>query len=118
MIGFITTQEQAQAANDAVAQAQINRGLPVFWLAGAFPIFSGEHEGETFIPCDDALMDTPLLGSPVMSPKDFPEFALIIAALGGLGARVEIDAEDIDEQDIAAFENPAELFQRHEATVA
>ena len=95
MIGFITTQEQAEAANAAVAQAQTDRGLPTFWLPGAFPIFSGAHEGGTFIPCDDALMDTPLLGSPVMSPKDFPEFADIIAALGGLGARVEIDAEDI-----------------------
>ena len=95
MIGFVTTQEQAEAANAAVAQAQTDRGLPTFWLPGSFPIFSGEHEGETFIPCDDALMHTPLLGSPVMSPKDFPEFADIIAALGGLGARVEIDAEDI-----------------------
>jgi hypothetical protein len=95
MIGFVTTPQQAQAANDAVAQAQIDRGLPVFWLPGLCPIFSGEHEGKTFIPCDDAIMDTPLLGSPVMSPKDFPEFADIIAALGGLGARVEIDAEYI-----------------------
>jgi hypothetical protein len=100
MIGFITTQERAQAANAAVAQAQINRGLPVFWLPGSFPIFSGAHEGETFIPCDDALMDTPLLGSPVMSPKDFPEFAGIIAELGGLGARVEIDEQDITEPNV------------------
>ena len=95
MTGFVTTQEQAQAANDAVAQAQTDRGLPVFWLPGAFPIFGGAHAGGTFIPCDDALMDTPLLGSPVMSPKDFPEFADIIAALGGLDARVEIDEQDI-----------------------
>ena len=95
MIGFITTQEQADAANAAVAQAQTDRGLPVFWLPGAFPIFGGAHAGETFIPCDDALMNSPLLGSPVMRPKDFPEFADIIAELGGLGARVEIAAEDI-----------------------
>jgi len=95
MIGFVTTQEQAEAANAAVAQAQMDRGLPVFWLPGAFPIFSGAHEGKTFIPCDDAIMHTPLLGSPVMSPKDFPEFTGIIAALGGLGARVELDEQDI-----------------------
>lgn len=101
MIGFVTTQEQAQAANDAVAQAQTDRGLPVFWLPGSYPIFSGEHAGETFIPCDDAIMDTPLLGSPVMSPKDFPEFAQIIAALGGLSARVEIDAQDITAPNIS-----------------
>ena len=95
MIGFVTTIEQAKAANDAVAQAQIDRGLPVFWLPGSYPIFSGEHAGKTFIPCDDAIMSTPLLGSPVQSPQDFPEFAQIITALGGLDARVEISAEDI-----------------------
>ena len=95
MIGFVTTQEQAQAVNDAVAQAQIDRGLPVFWLPGSYPIFSGEYVGKSFIPCDDAIMSTPLLGSPVQSPQDFPEFTQIITALGGLDARVEISAEDI-----------------------
>ena len=95
MIGFVTTQEQAQAVNDAVAQAQTDRGLPVFWLPGLYPIFSGEHAGETFIPCDDAVLNTPLLGSPVMTPKDFPEFSQIITTLGGLDARVEIAPEDI-----------------------
>ena len=95
MIGFITSPAQAQAANDAVAQAQINRGLPVFWLPGSYPIFSGEHVGKAFIPGDDAILSAPLIGSPVMTPQDFPEFAQIITALGGLDARVEIDPEDI-----------------------
>ena len=95
MIGFVTSPAQAQAANDAVAQAQTDRGLPVFWLPGSYPIFGGEHAGKTFVPCDDAIMSTPLLGSPVQSPRDFPEFSQIITALGGLDARVEIAPEDI-----------------------
>ena len=95
MIGFATTQEQSQAVNDAVAQAQIDRGLPVFWLPGFYPIFSGEHVGKFFVPCDDAVLNTPLLGSPVMTPRDFPEFSQIITALGGLDARVEIAPEYI-----------------------
>ena len=95
MIGFITSQEQAQAANDAVAQAQINRGLPVFWLPGSYPIFSGEHVGKTFIPSDDDILNVPLIGNPPLRPIDFAEFSQIITALGGLDARVEISAEDI-----------------------
>jgi hypothetical protein len=95
MIGFATTQEQAQAVNDAVAKAQTDRSLPVFWLPGSYPIYGGEHVGKTFIPCDDAVLNTPLLGSPVMTPQDFPEFSQIITALGGLDARVEIAPEDI-----------------------
>jgi hypothetical protein len=95
MIGFVTTQAQAQAANDAVAQAQIDRGLPVFWLVGSSPIYSGGHAGKTFIPCDDALLNTPLIGNPPATPQDFPEFAQIITTLGGLDARVEIDAQDL-----------------------
>ena len=95
MIGFVTTQEQSQAINDAVAQAQIDRWLPVFWLVGSSPIYSGGHAGKTFIPCDDALLNTPLIGNPPATPQDFPEFAQIITTLGGLDARVEIDAKDL-----------------------
>ena len=101
MIGFVTTQEQSQAINDAVAQAQIDRGLPVFWLVGSSPIYSGGHAGKTFIPCDDAILNTPLLGSPPLTPQDFPEFAQIVASLGGLNARVEIDAQDLIDHSIS-----------------
>lgn len=101
MIGFITTQEQAQAINDDVAKAQIDRGLPVFWLVGSCPIYSGEHVGETFIPCDDQIMQTPLLGSPPSKPIDFPEFSEIIATLGGLDARVELDPIHLQSPDLA-----------------
>jgi hypothetical protein len=101
MIGFVTTQEQSQAINDAVAQAQIDRGLPVFWLVGSCPIYSGMYVGKTFIPCDDALLNTPLLGSPPLTPQDFPEFAQIVATLGGLDASVEIDAQDLIDPSIS-----------------
>jgi len=91
MIGFVVTPEQAEAANAAIAEAQTSRGMPVFWLAGSYPIYTGEHAGECFIPCDDATLATPLIGHPPQTPQDFPEFFQIIDALGGLEARVEID---------------------------
>lgn len=95
MIGFITTQEQATAANAAIAEAQTSRGLPVFWLAGSCPIYSGSHAGQCFIPCDDQTLTTPLIGNPPQTPQDFPEFATIIALMGGLDARIDIPAADI-----------------------
>jgi hypothetical protein len=95
MIGFVTTKEQAAAANAAIAMAQTSRGLPVFWLAGSYPIYSGQHAGSYFIPCDDATLSTPLIGSPPQTPQDFPEYAAIIEAMGGLDARVEIEASAV-----------------------
>ena len=100
MIGFVTTQEQADAANAAIAKAQTDRGMPVFWLAGSIPILSGEHAGSYFVPCDDAILFTPLIGSPVQTPVDFPEFATIIGAMGGLDARIDIPAADITSPEI------------------
>lgn len=95
MIGFVTTQEQATAANAAIAEAQTSRGMPVFWLAGSIPIHSGEHAGRYFVPCDDQTLTTPLIGNPPQSPQDFPEFDTLIAMMGGLESRVEIDPSDI-----------------------
>ena len=95
MIGFVTTQEQATAANVAIAEAQTSRGMPVFWLAGSYPIHSGEHAGSYFVPCDDQTLATPLIGNPIQTPVDFPEFAAIVGAMGGLESRVEIDPSDI-----------------------
>ena len=97
MIGFITDKYTATQVNDAVANAQAERGLPVFWLPGKYEVFRGEHVGMFFIPCDDETLSTPLLGSPVMSPQDFPEFQTIIEELGGLDARVDLPPEDITE---------------------
>ena len=95
MIGFVTTQEQAEAVNAAIAKAQTDRGYPVFWLAGSIPIQSGEHAGMHLIPCDDGILSTPLIGNPVQTPVDFPEFATIIASMGGLDARIELSDSDI-----------------------
>jgi hypothetical protein len=95
MIGFITTQEQADAANAAIAEAQTGRGMPVFWLAGSIPIQSGEHAGMHLIPCDDSLLSTPLIGNPPQTPQDFPEFATIIDAMGGLDARIDLSTDAI-----------------------
>ena len=100
MIGFVTTQEQATAANAAIAEAQTSRGMPVFWLAGSYPIHSGEHAGSYFIPCDDAILSTPLIGNPPLTPRDFPEFAAIVGAMGGLDARIDIPAADLTSPDI------------------
>ena len=95
MIGFAVTQDQAEAANVAIAEAQTSRGMPVFWLAGSYPIYSGAHAGGCFVPCDDETLTTPLIGNPPQTPKDFPEFAIIIDAMGGLDARIDIPAADI-----------------------
>ena len=95
MIGFVTTQEQANAANAAIAEAQTSRGMPVFWLAGSYPIHSGEHASSYFVPCDDQTLTTPLIGNPPQTPQDFPEFDTLIAMMGGLESRVEIDPFDI-----------------------
>ena len=95
MIGYITTQTQAEEINAAIAKAQTDRGFPVFWLAGSIPIQSGEHAGMHFIPCDDSLLATPLIGNPPQTPVDFPEFPQLLAILGGLDARVNIDPATI-----------------------
>jgi hypothetical protein len=95
MIGFVVTPEQAQAANAAIAEAQTGRGMPVFWLAGSYPIYTGEHAGQCFIPCDDATLTTPLIGHPPQTPQDFPEFATIIESMGGLDARIDLPASNI-----------------------
>jgi hypothetical protein len=95
MIGFVVTPDQAQAAADAVAAVQIAHGSPVFWQPGAYPIFSGEHAGQYFIPCDDAILSTPLTGSPVKTPPDYAEFTAIIESMGGLSARIDIDPSSI-----------------------
>jgi hypothetical protein len=95
MIGFVVTALQAQAANAAIAEAQTSRGMPVFWLAGSNPIYTGEHAGECFIPCDDATLSTLLIGHPPQTPQDFPEFAVIIESMGGLDARIDLPSEAI-----------------------
>jgi hypothetical protein len=92
MIGFLTTLETAQAINDAVAVAQTSRGLPVYWLPSMVEIVSGPRSGMWLVPADDQLLATPLRGTPPLTPVDFPEFPQLIAMLGGLESRVELQA--------------------------
>lgn len=97
MIGFVTTQVEAQQVNDAVAQAQVDRGLLVFWLPGMYEVYHGLYDGLSFIPCDDETLSTPLRGDPPLTPIDFPEFQIVVDELGGLDARVDIPPSDIIE---------------------
>lgn len=91
MIGHITTPEIATPITAAIENAQTSRGLPVYWSLEGVPIVSGPHVGKVFLCTDDASLNTPLRGNPPQTPRDFPEFAQLLAVLGGLDARVDID---------------------------
>jgi hypothetical protein len=99
MTGYVTTSETAEAVLAAIASAFDARGLPRFWSPGKYLIYSGEHAGLYFIPAGDGILDAPLMGSPVQTPQDFPEFETLIAMMGGLEARVEIDPAIITSSD-------------------
>jgi hypothetical protein len=93
MIGFIVTAETATAVLAGIEEAQRGRGLDHYWTTGAFEIFTGGNVGKRFIPANDALLSTPLRDG--LTPQDFPEFDQLLAILGGLDARVEIDSADL-----------------------
>ena len=95
MIGYLTTPETAAAVTQAIADAQTSRGYPVVWLLVGMPVLTGEHAGLHFIPASDDILSCPLRGNPIQTPRDFPEFETLILLLGGLEARVEIDAATI-----------------------
>jgi len=95
MIGFITTPDTSAAVTQAIRDAQASRDLPVFWLLIGMPIYSGEYVGMHFISADDSILTTPLCGNPLQTPQDFPEFAGLIASLGGLEARIDLSLETI-----------------------
>lgn len=101
MIGFVTTKEQADAVNAAIAKAQISRGMPVFWIVGSTPILSGIHAGMHFIPFDNSILSTPLFGNPPKTPVDYPEFQVIVETLGGLEARIDLDSQHIVEPKVS-----------------
>jgi hypothetical protein len=93
MIGFITTPTTAEAILTGIKAAQETRGLPHYWSTGSYPIFTGAHAGKIFLPFDDEMMATNLRGG--LTPADFPEFAYLVSALGGLDARVDLDPQAI-----------------------
>ena len=97
MVGFITTPATATIVLDGIREAQLSRGTAYYWTTGAMPIHGGDDEGQMFIPADDALLATPLrLG---LTPRDFPEFGILVETLGGLDARVDLPASDIIDPD-------------------
>ena len=95
MIGFITSPETAAAVEHGIAQAFASRDLPQFWALRGMPVLTGEHAGQMFIPASDDILACPLRGNPPQRPTDYPEFDQLIAMLGGLDARVEIDRATI-----------------------
>jgi hypothetical protein len=95
MIGFITDIENADLILEKIKTAQISRNLPAFWSCGAYIVTSGEHDGLAFIPADDVILNTPLMGDPALRPIDFPEYMEIIESLGGLNSRVSINPKVI-----------------------
>lgn len=97
MIGFITTPATATIVLDGIREAQLSRGTAYYWTTGSMPIYAGTHSGQTFIPADDALLDTQLRQG--LTPRDFPEFDILVEALGGLEARVDLPASDIIDPD-------------------
>jgi len=89
MIGFITTPETSADITAAVELAQTSRGLAPYIGIRGMEILSGSDIGQHFIPFDDSALMTPLHGGTHVS--DYPEFTSLLAMLGGLDARVDID---------------------------
>jgi hypothetical protein len=90
--GYITDQTTADAVSAAVEAACDARGVARFIAVRGMPIFSGPHAGAVFIPLDDISLDQRLMHDKM---RDYPEFQQLVASLGGLDARVEIDAQDL-----------------------
>ena len=102
MIGFITTPQTADAILAGIRTAQESRGLPHYWTVGSYPIHTGTHAGKMFLPFDDEMMATNLRGG--LTPVDFPEFAQLVGALGGLDARIDLDPQAIIDPDAPTSE--------------
>lgn len=89
MIGFITSPETSAAITSAVELAQTSRDLAPYIGICGMEILSGPNAGQHFIPFDDLALTTPLHGGTHVS--DYPEFSALLAMLGGLDARVDIN---------------------------
>ena len=93
MKGFIVPPIIATAVLDGITTAQTSRGLSPYWTCGSYEIFTGTYAGERFLPFDENMMATNLRQG--ATPMDFPETQQLLALLGGLDARVELDASVI-----------------------
>lgn len=91
--GYIVITEVKDAILNQVKQSQESKGLPHYWSPGALEVLAGEHLGKWFIPFTDEMIDTVLRDG--MKPLDFPEGQQLVAMMGGLEARVELDEQDI-----------------------
>jgi hypothetical protein len=98
MIGFVTTPETAAEVLDAIREAQTSRGSAHYWTTGSMPIHNGQHAGLTLVPASDEILDTPLRKG--QTPRDFPEFDILVDSLGGLEARVDVDEENLVDPNI------------------
>lgn len=104
MIGFVTTSQKAAGILKGIKNAQEGRGKAHYWTTGAYPIYTGEHAGKTFIPFDDTMKNTNLRNG--LKPADFPEFPQLLNALGGLNARVDLDPQAIIDPNAETFSTP------------
>lgn len=98
MMGFVTLAATANAITDGVRTAQTSRGLPVYWLPGRRTIGSGKHLGKVFIPFTEMTRQTILRAGTTV--EQFPEFGTLVAILGGLEARVEVDPVNFVEEEV------------------
>jgi hypothetical protein len=101
MIGFITSPAIAETILTSIQAAQESRGLPHYWTVGSYPIYTGAHVGKMFLPFDDKMMATNLHKE--LTPVDFPEFAQLVKILGGLEARIDLDAQTIIDPNVKDF---------------
>jgi hypothetical protein len=95
--GYLTDSDTAAAISVSVGLACDARGLPRFIGITPMPIYAGTHKGKMFLPLSDMALEQVLWRGVKM--KDFPEFQQIIDALGGLSARVTIQASSLIDPD-------------------
>jgi hypothetical protein len=93
MIGYLTNKNVAENITEITRNLQLSRNWPVFWLIEGMPIESGVYSGQYFVPFDDTVINCPLIGNPIQTPQDFPEFQQMIDVLGDLDTRIDVPNE-------------------------
>lgn len=87
LTGYIVDEATRDTISAALDAAQEARGRKYLHL-GAMQIYAGANKGKHFIGLADKDLTQKLGGIALV---EYPEFQDIIASLGGLDARVEID---------------------------
>jgi hypothetical protein len=95
--GFVTDQATADSISAAVQAACDTRGVARFIAMHGRMIHSGQYAGQVFLPLADSDLAQVMYRGQCL--PDFPEFTELIATLGGLDARVEIQSSDILDPD-------------------